>query len=498
MCFLAHLQPVSFVIRIMDGIAIPLAGAAYILNEIGFDLPIDRANIMAGGLDEFQDFRYLEEKDIRNMSDEFGKCTVAQGRITFGLGRLKRMIGVMHWIQDCYRASDIPNHLNFNDGALIEALTLANVRKTDIDLVDTNSKAINPGKFKDERKWPEWERAFENYLSVIPGVNGAPLSYVIRETEVPAPGTVYATHNKRLINRAPLVGSYFIADTRRVHTLLSGFIQGKTSENWIRSIARFQDARRDFIALRRSYAGEGNTTRRIADAKRIQSSLRYKTERALPFGKFLDSLQKMFTIFEEEGEPLTERAKVDELLSKVQCTALAAAVASLRFQLNTDGVTFTRAANHLVAAVAQTSDYQLARRISAVGTNSSGRGYGRGSGRGYQGRGGRGRGGCGGRGGGKEKSTNYYSPEEWEKLSYEESDKIRKERDKKGKQGGTKRTISEMTTKQLTTAIISSIQKATGEGESEKDKDRSAPKKLNAGDAFGGREGAKRAKPAND
>jgi hypothetical protein len=49
------------------------------------------------------------------------------------------------------------------------------------------------------------------------------------------------------------------------------------------------------IALRRHFAGEGNSTRRIADAKRLQATLHYKTERALPFSKFLDSLQKIFT-----------------------------------------------------------------------------------------------------------------------------------------------------------------------------------------------------------
>jgi hypothetical protein len=66
-------------------------------------------------------------------------------------------------------------------------------------------------------------------------------------------------------------------------------------------------------ALRRHYAGDGNSPRRIADAKRIQSLLHYKTEQALPFNKFLDSLKRMFTIFEEENEPLTERAEVDKL-----------------------------------------------------------------------------------------------------------------------------------------------------------------------------------------
>ena len=47
----------------------------------------------------------------------------------------------------------------------------------------------------------------------------------------------------------------------------------------------------------------------------------------------------MFTIFEGKNEPLTERAKVDELLSKVHATTLSAAFAQLCYQLKTVGVT---------------------------------------------------------------------------------------------------------------------------------------------------------------
>jgi hypothetical protein len=474
---------------------IELVGVAHVLQVIGFDRAVDRDNIMQAGLSQFEDFRYLVEKDIRDMADEFGKRTQAAGRIVFGLGRSKKLVGVMHWVQDCFRASDVPNHAHFDNDVLIEALSLAQIRKSDVELVSTNTKAVDPGKFKDERKWPEWEKAFINYLSVVPGVSGIPLSYVVREQEIPTPGIDYPTLTDRMIHRAPLVGQYFIADTRRVHNLLVGFLQGENTENWIRNIANFQDGRRDMIALRRHYAGEGNSTRRIGDAKRIQSSLHYKTERALPFNKFLDSLQRMFTIFEEEGEPMTERAKVDELLTKVQNTALSAAVAQLRYQLNTVGISFTVAANHLNSEISQTPDYQLSRKISSVATGSGGRGAGRHSGWGGRGTG-RGRGGRGGRGSGKA-NTGYYSPAEWEKLSFEERDNIRKERDKKGEQGGSKRTISEMTTKQLTMALISSLQKASEKaGEKENACGDETPKKSNtqAGNAFGGKEGAKRSK----
>ena len=83
----------------------------------------------------------------------------------------------------------------------------------------------------------------------------------------------------------------------------------------------------------------------------------------------MEKASELWFIFEEENEPLSERAKVDKLLTKVQNTSLSAAVAQLRFQLNTEGVTFTVAANHLNLAVSQTTDYQMARKINATNTN---------------------------------------------------------------------------------------------------------------------------------
>ena len=109
--------------------------------------------------------------------------------------------------------------------------------------------------------------------------------------EIPVADEVYPSFNERMIHRAPLEGQYYLADSRRVHQLLYGFLQGENTESWVRSIAKYyQDGRRDMIALRRHYAGEGNSTHRITDAKKIQTTLHYKSERLLPFNKFLDTL----------------------------------------------------------------------------------------------------------------------------------------------------------------------------------------------------------------
>jgi hypothetical protein len=98
--------------------------------------------------------------------------------------------------------------------------------------------------------WPEWEKVFINFLSVVPGVSDIPLSYVMQEQEVPTPGMEYPSNlTERMINRAPLEGQYYIADTRRVHNLLVGFLQGENTENWSRNIARYQDGWRDIMFL---------------------------------------------------------------------------------------------------------------------------------------------------------------------------------------------------------------------------------------------------------
>ena len=170
-----------------------------------------------------------------------------------------------------------------------------------------------------------------------------------------------------MIAHALLTSQYYEADCCHIHTLL---VQLSTTVNWIHPIAHHQDGHHDMLTLHNHYTSEGNSTHCIASAKHIQMTLYYKSECALPFSKFLDSLQKMFTVFQEEGEPLTEQAKVNEVLTKVQHPSLMAAIAQLCYQLNTEGITFMVAANHLNSAISQTPDYQMTQNIKSTNTSN--------------------------------------------------------------------------------------------------------------------------------
>ena len=86
----------------------------------------------------------------------------------------------------------------------------------------------------------------------------------------------------------------------------------------------------------------------------------------MPFSTFLDRMQKMFNIFQEEGEELTENSKVRELLKRAQNNQLQDTVKALRVRFDIDGISYTEVAKHLTSAVSELPEYQLARCVSSL------------------------------------------------------------------------------------------------------------------------------------
>ena len=241
------------------------------LQRTGFtDVQHRNSIIVEGGFNSLNDFFDVTETNIGNMAESFSKRSPAANRINFGMRRIKWLIAMMHWCQDHQRCSEEPDIADFaNADAFKETLQVsaqrALLRKNDSDQVDTISKAADPEKFKDEKKWPDWEPAFVNYLSTIPGVKGIPLSYVVCANEDQDHETNFegdfVAHS---IARAPLNNATFRANARKVHQLWMNFLVAESAEQWIKNLAPRDKGRLDMEALRNHYGGEGNASRRIA------------------------------------------------------------------------------------------------------------------------------------------------------------------------------------------------------------------------------------------
>ena len=142
----------------------------------------------------------------------------------------------MHWVQDftCVDKVLMFNTLDKESFTRSIAVVAQRALIQDKELKDASavSAEASPGKLKDERKWTEWIADFENMVSTILGVNGVPLSYVIREKEATEPEG-HDTFVHKCMACAPLTGPRFEVEARKVHQLATSFTRGETSEQWI-------------------------------------------------------------------------------------------------------------------------------------------------------------------------------------------------------------------------------------------------------------------------
>jgi hypothetical protein len=115
------------------------------------------------------------------------------------------------------------------------------------------------------------------------GVNGVPLVYVIRENEDLEEGKIYTNFTHECIEKCKLTGQEFAEDAKYVHNIIQSLIVGEYAEQWVKEHNGFKNGRTDFLTLVAHFTGEGNNTRRIGDAERLQKTLHYKDERAMTF-----------------------------------------------------------------------------------------------------------------------------------------------------------------------------------------------------------------------
>ena len=342
-----------------------------ILHWIGFDIEANRNNLMRHSLGDLDDILSLNQKNVAAFSTDWSSRTAAHGRFSIGTRREKLLQAFVHWVQDFQRVSGEVSIVGLNQQTfktqLRRALARADIRKNLKDNTSSASDAASPGPLDSERKWKQWEEKFVNYTRAHLGSNGIPLAYVIREDDAPLINGTFPDFITETIECAPLSGEFYLADRLVVFNMLISFTTGQPSGDWIKSANKHADGRRSMKALRDHFAGEGNQSRNISEADRLKESLHYKSERAMAFETFLTQCQKMFNIYDKEGEPMPEEARIRFLFKQVQHNDLQHAIAALKARMITEAVTYTQCANHIATAVSELPEYvSKNRNISGV------------------------------------------------------------------------------------------------------------------------------------
>ena len=229
--------------------------------------------------DDFESCRYKSNDEIKEDLKAYSSLTVAQGQIRTHPG-IKRNIRVfVQWTTDCYQRSKDPTLTPF---PVAQAANLIKREQAHLKFVAksrTITEAASPGQLTTQTKWDDWREVFSNFLRSIPGHDGVPLSYIIRDNDAPDP-TPRPDFIDEYVAMAPLAGDTYNVDASEVHTYIVKFVAGNpTAESKIQTHLNAHDGRRDFQALVEHYEGVGIHSIDIVRADRILKSLDYIGEK---------------------------------------------------------------------------------------------------------------------------------------------------------------------------------------------------------------------------
>lgn len=462
---------------------------------IGFE-PGLQVSALVEELGSLKNLHSFNATDITNMI----KAGVTYGnnrKLKFPTRHRKHLVALIEWAKDRKKLNEpisLASASIETQETFITAIELAQFRK-DIRTVEEKTleaqlKIASPGKLKDEKIWEDWVTGLQTTLTLIRGVTGVPLVYVIRRDETPPEGEVYASFDEDCIANAPLSGPAFDADARSVHLIIQPLVLGENAAQWISNAEEKKNGREDFLKLQAHFQGEGNSSRRIHDAEKLWNTLHYKNERALPFTTFLTKAQQMMNIYYRNKEPKTMGAQVRWLLDKIQDPTLSATVASLNVDVEKDPHhrtwTFTRCANHIQSQIRKKTSAEHVKSISGVNAKTSS-----------------GRNGIYKDG---EVFTGKYSYDEWKALSNDDRSTVIKARNNKkgGGNGGNGAGGGQSNNKKikaLTKKVkrqkkqIASLKKRGAPDSDNSDEESEQEEPMNdAGNSFGGRAGKKNSK----
>jgi hypothetical protein len=226
-------------------------------------------NIMFNGSTQVQhiasdlfddDFNSCIDKTNEELDDDFkdySSLTVANGQIRLTPATKKNIKAFLQWTKHKLRINEDPQMERLPIDDTNNILQRYKTHKVYIDKSKTISETAKPEQFTDKIKWTDWVPTIRNFLCTIPGQNGVPLSYIIRDENNDVRNN-YTNFLEEYVDKVNLHGTAFITDAAEVHTYVTKFITNNdVAESKLSAIADQNDSRQDFLLLKDHYEGIG-------------------------------------------------------------------------------------------------------------------------------------------------------------------------------------------------------------------------------------------------
>jgi hypothetical protein len=184
-------------------------------------------------------------------------------------------------------------------------------------------------------EWPE-------YLALVDGQNGRPLSYVIRKHVIPPPQGIdpafgepdsqYGSLRDEIIERAPHGTPVYQLDNAAVFALLNYALSDhKNVKTWIKGYEKTKNGRGAWEAFKRHFRGNEQLEAIEAAAEKQLATLVYRGEKArYNFETHVTKHLKAHHDILQAGGQIKERKKVRILLESLEASYLTACIATVR------------------------------------------------------------------------------------------------------------------------------------------------------------------------
>ena len=464
--------------ELLRRLAFPVINVNRLINEEG----INTANTLANT--RLEDL----ELSMTSVNRLFGSTTTAARRIYFAPIRMLKLKALAAYLKRCINTHRIPDIRLITEASVnLFVQNLDTWIETSGDIEDIIKQAsIN----FDPTKFIKFREKIETLVSSIKGIRGINLDYLTRDTDpLPHPPNLIedSSPNVNSLDFMRLntthTGPDFNKDNQDLFTLLRNFLTGTDGWNVISKFQRNKDGRSAYLALRAHYEGASFHDLIKSRANNMMLRTFYKGDTTkFTLEKFVSIHLEAHRMFEDVGEPLSESIKILNFKGGIRPEAGLESALDVARGLQDVNNNFDNFSNHITEGVTNRRSRREmfrtssnTREVSAYGRGARGRGGGRVRGRGRSGRGssrGRGRGRHNNRRltsipekinvEGKDLFPNKtYSAEEYNDLSYNQRNELRKARSRNPSTAFDTRSINAAVTEGIREALAANEEPKT-------------------------------------
>jgi hypothetical protein len=257
----------------------------YFNDPMGIVDPQIRVALNNQGLQSFDDFLTLSEKDLSELCSNIRKPggtipnpvhdpaapvagippTIPNPGIQFGHVYEKRFKMLRYYLLHLQR---IQRPFGAAQATLARLTICYRLKESEEDAEEVDL----PGKLTCTDKVREVLEDMDNYLLCKLGSSGLPLAYVVRETvALPADDLGYGqpTVSEEMLMRGPHTGMYYELDNREIWQMIRHVTHGGPGWSWVQGHQRTSNGRQAYLAIKTHYLGESYSTRVRAAADNI-------------------------------------------------------------------------------------------------------------------------------------------------------------------------------------------------------------------------------------